>query len=196
MCKKRDTSSDHLPLYLPTKWSGRTQTLTSPRHGVHHAGWYECYHVSLARCCNYCFLSNQLITISRAQWCYPNQMTYAQCGALISTSQSVRLHCLCPCLSKLAPCTKKWVFVGYPLNQKGYRVYFPSTRCYIISADVTFHEDVPLFSPSSLIPILISISTSTNSDPLLVHISLSSLPKASSPTFDPPPFHNPLLPLH
>ena len=37
----------------------------------------------------------------------------------------------------------KGIFVGYSLTQKGYRVYFPDTRCYITSVDVTLHEDVP-----------------------------------------------------
>ena len=54
-----------------------------------------------------------------------------------------------PSLSKLAPRALKGVFVGYSRTQKGYRVYFPDTRCYITSADVTFHEDVPYFSSST-----------------------------------------------
>ena len=54
-----------------------------------------------------------------------------------------------PSLSKLAPRALKGVFVGYSRTQKGYRVYFPDTRRYITSADVTFHEDVPYFSSST-----------------------------------------------
>ena len=54
-----------------------------------------------------------------------------------------------PSLSKLAPRALKRVFVGYSRMQKGYRVYFPDTRCYITSADVTFYEDVSYFSSST-----------------------------------------------
>ena len=48
-----------------------------------------------------------------------------------------------PSLSKLAPCALKGVFIGYSHTQKGYCVYFPNTKRYIISADVSFHEDIP-----------------------------------------------------
>ena len=51
----------------------------------------------------------------------------------------------------------KGVFGGYSRLQKGNRVYFPNTRCYITSADVTIHEDVPYFS-SSTTPLRASIS--------------------------------------
>ena len=54
-----------------------------------------------------------------------------------------------PSLSKLAPRALKGVFVGYSRTQKGYQVYFPDTHRYMISADVTFHEDSPFFSPPS-----------------------------------------------
>ena len=56
-----------------------------------------------------------------------------------------------PSLSKLAPHALKGVFVGYSRTQKGYRVFFPDTRHYMTSVDVTFHED----SPSSLLPRLL-----------------------------------------
>ena len=46
----------------------------------------------------------------------------------------------------------KACFFGYSRTHKGYRVYFPDTRHYITSADVTFHEDSPFFSPPSLSP--------------------------------------------
>ena len=57
-----------------------------------------------------------------------------------------------PNLSKPAPRALKGVFVGYSRTQKGYRIYFPATHHYVTSADVTFHEDVPFFSPSPLVP--------------------------------------------
>ena len=52
-----------------------------------------------------------------------------------------------PSLFKLAPRALKGVFVGYSRTQKGYRVYFPDTRRYMTSADVTFHDDSSFFSP-------------------------------------------------
>ena len=54
-----------------------------------------------------------------------------------------------PSPSKLAPRALKGVFVGYSRTQKGYHVYFPDTRRYITSDDVTFHEDVSYFSSST-----------------------------------------------
>ena len=54
-----------------------------------------------------------------------------------------------PSLSKLAPRALKGVFFCYSRTQKSYRVYFPDTRRYNTSADVTFHEDVPYFSSST-----------------------------------------------
>ena len=42
--------------------------------------------------------------------------------------------------SNIAPHAVRGLFVGYLRNQKVYRIYLPHDRCYIISADVTFHE--------------------------------------------------------
>ena len=76
-----------------------------------------------------------------------------------------------PSLSKLAPRALKGVFVGYSRRQKGYHVYFPDTRRYITSTDVTFHEDVPYFYSSTT--------------PLRAPIS----PPLVFPLFLPPPSH-------
>ncbi|RZB42128.1 Retrovirus-related Pol polyprotein from transposon RE2 [Glycine soja] len=50
---------------------------------------------------------------------------------------------------KLSARAIKCVFVGYSRLQKGYKCYSPSTRRYYMSADVTFFEDTPFFSPST-----------------------------------------------
>ena len=73
-----------------------------------------------------------------------------------------------PSLSKIAPRALKGVFVGYSRTQKGYRVYFPDTRRYMTSADVTFHEDSPFFSPPSPSPTPTAASPPPGFPPLVV----------------------------
>ena len=51
---------------------------------------------------------------------------------------------------KLDPRAIKCVFVGYSSTQKGYKCYNPSSKKLYISADVTFAENAPFFSKSSL----------------------------------------------
>ena len=84
-----------------------------------------------------------------------------------------------PSLSKLAPRALKGVFVGYSRTQKGYRVYFPDTRHYMTSADVTFHEDSPFFSPPSPSPTLIA-TFPPPSFPALV-VTVDPYPSVSPP---------------
>ena len=66
------------------------------------------------------------------------------------------VHDHTPNLSKLSPRSIKGVFVGYSRTQKGYRVYLPDQRKYLVSADVTFFESTRYFSaapaPPSPIP--------------------------------------------
>ena len=85
-----------------------------------------------------------------------------------------------PSLSKLAPRALKGVFVGYSRTQKGYRVYFPDTRRYLTSADVTFHEDSPFFSPPSPSPTPTAASSLLGFPPLVVIADLYR-------TISPPP---------
>lgn len=42
--------------------------------------------------------------------------------------------------SKLSPCATKCVFVGYGVNQKGYRCYDPNTKKIITTMNCTFSE--------------------------------------------------------
>ncbi|XP_078433654.1 uncharacterized protein LOC144704941 [Wolffia australiana] len=44
------------------------------------------------------------------------------------------------------------VFVGYSRTQKGYRVYLPDQRKYLVSADITFFETTRYFSTTSSTP--------------------------------------------
>ena len=85
-----------------------------------------------------------------------------------------------PSLSKLAPHALKGVFVGYSRTQKGYRVYFLDTRRYMTSADVTFHEDSPFFSPPSPSPTLTAASPLPGFPPLVVIVD-------PCPSVPPPP---------
>ena len=58
------------------------------------------------------------------------------------------VHDLSPGLDKLSVRSIKCVFLGYSRLQKGYKCYSPTTKRYYMSADVTFFEDTPFFSPS------------------------------------------------
>ncbi|MFV0960717.1 hypothetical protein QML37_30440, partial [Klebsiella pneumoniae] len=83
------------------------------------------------------------------------------------------VHILGPNKDKLGPQAMKCVHIGYPKNQKGYRCFDPSSKREFVSADVTFFEFVPYFSPtgtshpsnasSFTLPILIPVPQVSNS---------------------------------
>ena len=52
--------------------------------------------------------------------------------------------------SKLDPKAIKTVFLGYSSTQKGYRCYCPLNKKIYISSDVTFFENTPYFTPTTL----------------------------------------------
>ncbi|BAU03608.1 hypothetical protein VIGAN_UM141900, partial [Vigna angularis var. angularis] len=58
------------------------------------------------------------------------------------------VHDMSPGLDKLSARAIKCVFLGYSRLQKGYRCYSPETKKYYMSANVTFFEQTPFFSPS------------------------------------------------
>ncbi|BFG42330.1 hypothetical protein CerSpe_286040 [Prunus speciosa] len=50
--------------------------------------------------------------------------------------------------SKLDPCALRCVFIGYGLNQKGYKCYHPPTQKIFVTIDTIFHEDLAYFMVS------------------------------------------------
>ena len=51
--------------------------------------------------------------------------------------------------NKLTPRALRCIFLGYAMNQKGYRYYHPLTKRMFITVDVVFHEDTMYFSSES-----------------------------------------------
>ena len=52
--------------------------------------------------------------------------------------------------SKFDPRTKKYIFLGYAPNKKGYRCINPTTRIIHISMDVNFIENIPFYNKTTL----------------------------------------------
>ncbi|TYK10665.1 Beta-galactosidase [Cucumis melo var. makuwa] len=60
------------------------------------------------------------------------------------------VHNFGPNQTKFNPRAKAYVFVGYPLHQRGYKCFHPPSRKYFITMDVTFYENQPYFPVSHL----------------------------------------------
>ncbi|KAK4403223.1 Retrovirus-related Pol polyprotein from transposon TNT 1-94 [Sesamum angolense] len=87
------------------------------------------------------------------------------------------VHIHSPSLDKLSPCSVKCIFLGYSRTQKGYRCYDPQSRRSFTSADVTFFEFTPFYSPQSSVvipPPSVPLPVPTLSVPL--HIELPTRP--------------------
>jgi hypothetical protein len=54
-------------------------------------------------------------------------------------------------ISKLDPKAKKCTFIGYSLEQKGYRCFNPSTRKLQVSRNVVFDEMVSWYPPLKIV---------------------------------------------
>lgn len=83
-----------------------------------------------------------------------------------------------PHITKLDPKSLKCVFLGYSRLQKGYKCFSPTLNRYIVSRDVTFHENIPFFP----------VSTPCNprdSDDLLVYTI--PVPASTTPSDSPQP---------
>ncbi|KAK4395750.1 Retrovirus-related Pol polyprotein from transposon RE1 [Sesamum angolense] len=63
------------------------------------------------------------------------------------------VHIHSPNLDKLSPRSVKCIFLGYSRTQKGYRCSNPQSRKSFTSADVTFFESTPFYSPQSSVVI-------------------------------------------
>ena len=51
---------------------------------------------------------------------------------------------------KLDTRSVKCIFLGYAGNQKGYKCYYPTSKKFFVSMDVTFFESQPFYPTNSL----------------------------------------------
>ncbi|KAL0536094.1 hypothetical protein IC582_025026 [Cucumis melo] len=60
------------------------------------------------------------------------------------------VHNFGPNQTKFTPQAQACVFVGYPLDQRGYKCFHPPSRKYFVTMDITFCENRPYFPVSHL----------------------------------------------
>jgi len=112
---------------------------------------------------------------------YPNKDAFSMASIFL-----LYLFCseLVSWLDKLSPKSIKCVIVGYSKTQKEYQCYNPSIKNYFVSADITFFEFVPYFSPP------VHVTASETIPPLSASLpapaSTDSLPVSSVDTSKPP----------
>ena len=134
-----------------------------------------------------CFLINRMPT-SIFNWATPYHQLF-QNNLLFPTDPKV-FGCTCfvrnvhPQASKLDPKSLKYIFVGYPRVQNGYRCYCPTPRRYFVSTDITFFE-------TTTCSLSLTIPSQGENDDLLVYIVSSSAPP--NPTLALVPFKPPII---
>ncbi|KAK4385641.1 Retrovirus-related Pol polyprotein from transposon RE2 [Sesamum angolense] len=82
---------------------------------------------------------------------FPNKPLFGIAPRVFGCVCFVHIHS--PSLDKLSPRSVKCIFLGYSRTQKGYQCYDPQSRRSFASADVTFFEFTPFYSPQSSVVI-------------------------------------------
>jgi hypothetical protein len=87
--------------------------------------------------------------------------------------------------NKFDVCARHCIFLGYPISQKGYKLYDLTTHKFFTSRDVIFHEHIfPYTSPtpnSQLVMQLVYPSPAPTLDPILIKIHPSHNTNPSDP---------------
>ncbi|PKU63244.1 Retrovirus-related Pol polyprotein from transposon TNT 1-94 [Dendrobium catenatum] len=142
-----------------------------------HTLWVEALHTAI-------HLINRLPTVT-IQYKTPFEMLYQK---LPSYTHLKTFGCLCfPWLkpyskSKLSPLSIPCVFVGYALNQKGFRCFDPNTQRIFVSRHVIFNETKFPFQDQSLQTHKNNHRVPENQIPPLLLVPTSSVITAGNPT--------------
>ena len=118
---------------------------------------------------------------------FPGQPSYPLSTRVFECTCFVHNHT--PGKDKLYPKSIKCVFLGYSRLYKGYKCHDPTTNKYFISADVTFFETSPYFSPTiyqmniieALPSPILPLSTTPAPKPLQVYSRWPSMPTLDVP---------------